>query len=135
MASDRRAWRVTASVRNPGWFILIGPYDPEFLRDFKLSVAARHRTWKPGLRAWAFHADAVEVVDELLRRHGSATPAPLPLSVGQLADAVAGVGHAATVPSESDVAEALGLVGEATTTHTRVVDGQVVVFAVLGGRS
>jgi hypothetical protein len=51
------AWKLTESKRSPGVWVLIGPYDPDFLDDLKAAVPPDARTWDPVLKGWRIRGE------------------------------------------------------------------------------
>lgn len=62
-------WKLNESKRRAGWLVLIGPYDPEFLAEFKRRVPQNARIWEPGLRAWLVKVEVRELVEEIVDKH------------------------------------------------------------------
>jgi hypothetical protein len=64
MARDKSMWRINKSVRNPGWLVLIGHFDEEFLEEFKRAeefleafkraVPVSDRVWNQTGNYWLF---------------------------------------------------------------------------------
>ena len=59
-------WKINPSRPSPGWWVLIGPYDTEFVAALKRTVPASAREWNPILKAWKFHGDYKADVELLI---------------------------------------------------------------------
>jgi hypothetical protein len=63
------AWKINPSRPSPGWLVLIGPYDPEFVESLKAAIPAADREWYPVLKGWKFRESHRGAVEALIERH------------------------------------------------------------------
>jgi hypothetical protein len=63
------AWKINPSRPSPGWLVLIGPYDPEFVAALKAAIPPADRDWNEVLRGWKFRESYRADVEALIERH------------------------------------------------------------------
>jgi hypothetical protein len=69
VALFKPAWRVTPSLKHPGWHVVIGPYDEGFIDELRLVVWPALRAWVPGMKAWRVHTRALPDTMAIIERH------------------------------------------------------------------
>jgi hypothetical protein len=62
-------WKINPSRPSPGWLVLIGPYDAEFVVALKAAIPARDREWNEILKGWKFKESYRAVVEALIEKH------------------------------------------------------------------
>ena len=62
-------WKANPSKRRPGWLVVIGPFDQDFVDDLKRSIALSFRTWDDVLRAWLVHESRASDLAQCIERH------------------------------------------------------------------
>ena len=62
-------WKANPSKRRPDWFVVIGPFDQDFIDDLKRSIAPSLRTWDDVLRAWMVHGSRASELAQCIERH------------------------------------------------------------------
>jgi hypothetical protein len=62
-------WKINASRPSPGWLVLIGPYDAEFVVDLKAAIPAKDREWNDVLKGWKSRESYRAAVEALIEKH------------------------------------------------------------------
>lgn len=61
-------WKLSPT-RDPAFFLLLGPYDADFISDLKQEVPAPYREWRPVAKAWKIADAYKKVAQEVINRH------------------------------------------------------------------
>lgn len=64
----RRQWGLSPSKKNPGDWVLIGPYDPAFVAALKAAVPASGRQWDPVAKAWKIREGSEDATRTVVER-------------------------------------------------------------------
>ena len=58
------------NTQDSSWVELVTPYDPDYLEDMKSSILPHNRKWVPDTKSWRIRVNKVDVLRQVLRRHG-----------------------------------------------------------------
>lgn len=53
---------------NGEYFVLCGPYDPDFTEKMKAAVPPQYRQWRPVSKVWRIYAPFDQTVRDLLQK-------------------------------------------------------------------